>query len=73
MDELLEIETTQSLSREEAADLLRRVADSLARHNEVEFKQNGTRYHVKVPDQVEVELELEIESDGGSLEIELSW
>lgn len=73
MDELLEIDTTLNLSREEAAEVLRRVADSLARHNDLEFKRSGTRYRVKVPDQVELEFELEIEADGGSLEIELNW
>ena len=73
MPELLEIETTETMSREEAAAVLRRVADSLARHNELEFKLSGTRYHVVVPDQVELEVELEIDSDGSSFEIELNW
>jgi amphi-Trp domain-containing protein len=73
MGELLEIETTESMSREAAAEVLRKVADSLARHNELEFKIKGTRYRVAVPDEVELEVELEIETDGSSLEIELSW
>ena len=73
MSELLEIEIKQTMGREEAADLLRQVADSLARHNELEFERGGMKIHVEVPDQVEVELELEIESDESSLEIEISW
>ena len=35
--DLLEIEDARRLRREEAAAWLRQLADSLARHNEVEF------------------------------------
>ena len=61
------------MSREEAADVLRRLADSLSRHNELEFVQGGMKVHVKVPDEVELEVEIEVETDGGSLEVEISW
>ncbi len=70
---LIEIETKRNLSREEAAAWLRELADSLARHNDVEFEQDGVRYEVAVPDQLEMELELEIGEDGTELEIELHW
>lgn len=72
-DKLLEIETEETLNREELAARLRELADSLARHNELSFKRDGIPYTIKVPDDVEVEVELEIESDGTSLEIEISW
>lgn len=70
---LMEISEERSMSREEAAKLLHQIADSLERHNELEFTRDGKGFHVKVPDQLEVEVELEIESDNSSLEIELSW
>ena len=71
--DLLEISEKHSLTREEAAKLLHRIADSLERHNELQFSREGKGLHIKVPDQVEVEVELEIESDETSLEIELNW
>lgn len=70
---LIEIETKRTLSREDAAAWLRDLADSLARHNDVEFEQDGVRYEIAVPDQIEMELELEVGDDGTELEIELHW
>jgi amphi-Trp domain-containing protein len=71
--DLIEFEEEHQLSREEAAALLRTLADSLARHNSLEFLKGGIRYTVEVPDRVEVEVELEIGEDGSSLEIEINW
>ena len=71
--DLLEIEDARRLRREEAAAWLHQLADSLARHNEVEFMRDGLRFRVAVPDELEFEVELEIEDDGTKLEIELHW
>ncbi len=71
--DLLEISEERSMGREEAAQLLRDLADSLARHNEVAFTRAGKQLHVKVADQVKVEVELEIEDDESSIEVEISW
>jgi amphi-Trp domain-containing protein len=71
--DLLEIEDARRLRREEAAAWLRQLADSLARHNEVEFMREGLRYRVAVPDELDFEVELEVEDDGTKLEIELHW
>ncbi len=71
--DLLDISEKRTMSREEAAALLHRVADSLARHNEVEFSRAGKNLRIRVPDQVEVEFEIEVESDESSIEIEISW
>jgi amphi-Trp domain-containing protein len=49
------------------------LADSLARHNDLEFRRNGKLVRVDVPDEVELEIELELDAKEGSLEIELSW
>ena len=71
--DLIEISEEQTMSREAAAALLRQLADSLARHNEVQFTRHGKAIHVKVADQVEVEVELEVEDKKSSLEIEITW
>jgi len=71
--ELMEISEKYSMTREEAAALLHKIADSLARHNDLEFVREGIKYRVDVADQVELEVELEIDSDGSSLEIEINW
>ena len=60
------------MSREEAAQLLRDIADSLARHNDLSFTREGLKYTVDVPDQVDVEVEIEIGDESG-LEIEITW
>ncbi|KPK31110.1 MAG: hypothetical protein AMJ66_09135 [Betaproteobacteria bacterium SG8_40] len=71
--DLLEIEEKHEMRREEAAKLLRRIADSLSRQNDLEFVREGKKFTIDVPDQVEVELELEIGDDGTSFEIEINW
>lgn len=70
--ELIEIEDEHEVTREEAAKWLRRLADSLERHNEVEFVREGLRMRIEVPSRVTMEVELEI-GEESSLEIELSW
>ncbi len=70
---LIELSDKQTLRREEAAQLLRDLADRLARQNEVEFLRGGMRISSKVADEVQLEIELEIEDDEKSLEIEISW
>ena len=71
--ELMEISEKRKMGREEAAQLLHKLADSLARHNALDFTENGVKVNIKVPDMVSVELEVEIESDESSIEIEISW
>ena len=78
--DLLEIKEKHHLTREEAAAWLRELADSLARHNEVEFVRHGVivRYGtrsatVDVADQVKLKVELEIEDDESELEVKISW
>ena len=70
--ELFEIEEETRMRREEAARRLHALADSLERHNEIEFVREGIRTRVEVPDEVDVEIELEV-GDESSIEIEISW
>jgi amphi-Trp domain-containing protein len=71
--DLLEITEKSKMRREEAAELLHALADSLASQNAVDLMQNGIKVHIKVPDEVTVEFEVEIESDESSIEVEISW
>lgn len=73
MADLLEIENERTLSREEAAAWLQELAKQLARNNQLQFRQDGLKYTVKVPDQVTMEVEVEIGEDESKLEIEISW
>lgn len=72
-DELLEVESEESLSREAAAQKLRELADQLARQNQVAFTKGGLKHTVKVPGQVTYTLEIEITDDGGEIEVEITW
>ena len=71
--DLLKIEQHEQLKREEVAGRLRRLADMLDSHNDVEFERNGMQFTVHVPDEVKLKVELELETDGNELEIELTW
>jgi amphi-Trp domain-containing protein len=71
--DLIDYEEKQQLSREDAAEVLRKIADNLARHNDLEFSREGLRYKVDVPDTVELEVEIEIGDGEAELEIKISW
>ena len=73
MAELLEIESERTLSREEAAAWIQDLAKQLARNNQLQFRQDGMKYTVRVPAEVTMEVEVEIEDGGSKLEIEISW
>ena len=71
--DIFEIERKETMSREEVAARLRKLADMLATNNDIEFEQGGTKMKVHVADEVHVKVELEVESDERELEIELKW
>ena len=71
-DELIEVTESDTLSREAAAARLRQLADQLARHNEIEFVREGTRFSVEVPDEVKLKVEIEL-GDENEIEFELTW
>jgi amphi-Trp domain-containing protein len=70
--DLFEMDETTTMTREEAAARLRALADSLAKHNSVEFSREGGRVTVAVPDQVNLKVEVEL-GDDNEIEIELTW
>ena len=71
--DILEVETKETMSREEAAARLRTSADKLAQNNDIEFERGGMQFKVHVPDEIHVKVELELETDERELEIELTW
>ena len=66
------MDETQTMSREEAAARLRALADSLAKHNSVEFSRDGGRVTVAVPEEVQLKVEVEL-GEANEIEIELTW
>ena len=70
--DLFEMDETQTVTREEAAARLRALADSLAKHNSVEFSREGGRVTVAVPEEVRLKVEVEL-GDDNEIEIELTW
>ena len=70
--DLFEMDETRTMTREEAAARLRALADSLAKHNSVEFSHEGGRVTVSVPDEVNLKVEVEL-GDDNEIEIELTW
>lgn len=71
--DVVEIEQKETVSRKEVATRLRRLANMLAKSNEVKFEQGGMAMTVHVPDEVQLKVELEVETDARELEIELKW
>ena len=71
--DIFEVEVKERVSREEVAARLRRLADMLARHNDLEFERGGMRFTVPVPAELELKVELEVGTDKREMEIELSW
>lgn len=70
--DLFEIDNTQRMTREAAADKLRALADALSRHNSVEFERDNQRITVSIPDEVNLKVEVEL-GEENELEIELTW
>lgn len=71
--DLIEHSSEEPMTREEAADRLRALADELAKRNSLTFERDGVRHTVEVPKQLTMKLEIEVGSDGSEIEIELMW
>ena len=71
--DLIEHESEEQLTREEAAKRLHALADQLERHNQVEFSQGNIKHSVKVPREVTLAIEIEVGDEGGEIEVELRW
>ena len=70
---MTEIEWQSKPGREEAAALLRRVADGLAAGGKVKLEQDGFGLKVAPADEVDLVIEVELENGRTEVELELSW
>lgn len=69
-----EIEKRETLTRDEAATRLRRIANLLSgTGEEVKFDRGEMKFKVAIPEKVEWKVELEIDEKENELEIELKW
>jgi amphi-Trp domain-containing protein len=69
-----EVEKRETLSRDEAATRLRRIANLLSgAGEEVKFDRGEMKFKVAIPEQVEWKVELELNEEESELEIELKW
>jgi amphi-Trp domain-containing protein len=70
---MTEIEWESKIGREQAAALLRRLADGLAAGSEVKLEHEGFELKVATADEVEMEIEVELEDGRTEVELELRW
>jgi amphi-Trp domain-containing protein len=69
-----EVEKRETLSRDEVATRLRRIANLLSgSEEEISFERGEMKFKLEVPEQVDWKVELEIGEDESELEIELKW
>lgn len=69
-----EVEKRETISRDEAATRLRRIANLLSGSEEdVNFDRGEMKFKVSIPDEVHWKVELEMDDDESELEIELKW
>ena len=69
-----EVEKRETLTRDEAATRLRRIANLLSGSGEeVNFDRNEMKFKIAIPDHVQWKVELEINEKESELEIELKW
>ena len=72
--ESFEVERQETITRQEAATRLRRIANLLsADEKEVAFERGGMRFEVRLPDQLNFKVEFEMGTEESELEIELKW
>ena len=69
-----EVEKRETLTRDEAATRLRRIANLLSGSGEeVKFDRDEMKFKIAIPDQIEWKVELETGEKESELEIELKW
>ena len=69
-----EVEQRESLTRDEAATRLRRIANLLSGDGEeVNFDRGEMKFKVEIPDRVDWKVEFELDEEESELEIELKW
>lgn len=69
-----EVEKHESLTRDEAATRLRRIANLLSgADEEIAFERDEMKFKVEIPEQIQWKVELELDEKENELEIEIKW
>jgi amphi-Trp domain-containing protein len=69
-----EVEQRETLTRDEAATRLRRIANLLSGDGEeVKFDRGEMKFKVAIPNEIEWKVEFELGEEENELEIELKW
>ena len=69
-----EVEQRETLTRDEAATRLRRIANLLSGSGEeVNFDRDDMKFKVAIPNEIQWKVEFELGDDENELEIELKW
>ena len=71
--DILNVESNETVSREQAAGRLRAIADSLASSEDRALEWGDKHVRLRVADEVRLEIEIEVGEDETELEIELKW
>jgi amphi-Trp domain-containing protein len=69
-----EVEQRETLTRDEAATRLRRIANLLSgAGEEVKFDRGEMKFKVAIPNEIQWKVEFELGEEENELEIELKW
>lgn len=69
-----EVEQRETLTRDEAATRLRRIANLLSGSGEeVRFDRGEMKFKVAIPNEIHWKVEFELDGEESELEIELKW
>jgi amphi-Trp domain-containing protein len=69
-----EVEQRETLTRDEAATRLRRIANLLSGSGEeVKFDRGEMKFKVAIPNEIQWKVEFELDDEESELEIELKW
>jgi len=72
--EIFEVEQQETITRQEAATRLRRIANLLSgSEEEAVFERGGMRFETRLPDELNFKVEFEMGTEERELEIELKW
>ena len=71
--ETFEVEQQETITRQEAATRLRRIANLLSADEEAAFERGGMRFQVRLPDELNFKVEFEAGAEESELEIKLKW
>lgn len=72
--EIFEVEQQETITRQEVATRLRRIANLLSgSEEEAVFERGGMRFEVRLPDELNFKVEFEMGTEERELEIELKW